>query len=124
MHDVQALTRFGAPLTIARTRWMFGFHRRLVRRCEWLTAMPNDGFLPHTPQTDAMTGYLEPNGEMGTTGARPQPGENRRVSIAVGPCVPQSPGAPAPKGWSPHRARHLTTITAPAMTVLDHLTAP
>ena len=40
---------------MARTRWMFGFQRRLVRRCEWLTLMPNCGFLPHTSQTDAMT---------------------------------------------------------------------
>jgi hypothetical protein len=29
-----------------------------VRRCEWLTDMPNDGFLPHTSHTDAMTGDL------------------------------------------------------------------
>ena len=39
----------------ARTRWMLGFQRRLVRRWEWLTLMPNDGFLPHTSQVDAIT---------------------------------------------------------------------
>lgn len=32
MHEVQALSRFGVPLTTARTRWMFGFQRRDVRR--------------------------------------------------------------------------------------------
>jgi hypothetical protein len=58
MHDVQAFRRRGDPFTMARIRWMLGFHRRLVRRCEWLTDMPNDGFLPHTSQTDAMTGIL------------------------------------------------------------------
>ena len=33
---------------------MFGFQRRLVRRCEWLRRMPKIGFLPHTSQTDAI----------------------------------------------------------------------
>jgi hypothetical protein len=28
----------------------------LVRRCEWLTFMPNDGFLPQMSHTDAMGG--------------------------------------------------------------------
>ena len=46
------------PPTTARTRWMFGFQRRLVRRCEWLMRMPNCGYLPHTSQTDAMTETL------------------------------------------------------------------
>ncbi len=55
MHDVQALTRFGDPSTMARTRWMLGFHRRLVRRWEWLMLIPNDGRLPHTSHTAAMT---------------------------------------------------------------------
>jgi hypothetical protein len=54
MQDVQTRTRWGEPSTTARTRWMLGFHRRLVRRCEWLMLMPNDGFLPHTSQTAAM----------------------------------------------------------------------
>ena len=42
--------------TMARTFCTFGFQRRLVRRCEWLMRIPNCGFLPHTSQTDAMTG--------------------------------------------------------------------
>jgi hypothetical protein len=33
---------------------MFGFQRRLVRRWEWETFIPNDGFLPQISQTDAM----------------------------------------------------------------------
>ena len=49
---MQTFTRLGEPFTIARTRWMFGFQRRLVRRCEWLSFMPKIGFLPHTSQTD------------------------------------------------------------------------
>lgn len=32
--EVQTLRRLGVPLTIARTRWMLGLKRRLVRRCE------------------------------------------------------------------------------------------
>ena len=50
--EVHTLTRLGVPFTMARTRWMFGFQRRFVRRCEWLSFMPKIGFLPHTSQTD------------------------------------------------------------------------
>src|SRR2546421_10454602 len=57
MHDVQTWTRFGLPFTIARTRWMLGFQRRLVRRWEWLMLMPNEGCLPHTSHTAAMTRF-------------------------------------------------------------------
>ena len=72
MQDVQTERRFGEPFTMARTRWMFGFHRRFVRRCEWEMLMPNDGFFPHTSHTAAMTRYLsegfrEP-GEVSITG--------------------------------------------------------
>jgi hypothetical protein len=55
---VHTFTRFGAPFTIARTRCTFGFHRRLVRRCEWLSFMPKIGFLPHTSQTDDIGTHL------------------------------------------------------------------
>jgi hypothetical protein len=34
MHEVQTLRRRGLPLTMARTRWMLGYQRLLVRRCE------------------------------------------------------------------------------------------
>src|SRR5687768_2516625 len=54
MQLVHTSTRFVVPPTTARTRWMFGFQRRLVRRCEWLTLMPNDGFLPQTSHVDAI----------------------------------------------------------------------
>src|SRR5262249_6266433 len=57
--DVHTLTRFGAPFTIARTRCTFGFQRRFVRRCEWLSFMPKIGFLPHTSQTDDIGTHLE-----------------------------------------------------------------
>ncbi|MEY2432849.1 MAG: hypothetical protein QOC92_2574 [Acidimicrobiaceae bacterium] len=57
MHEVQTCTRFGDPLTIARIRWMFGFQRRFERTCEWLMLTPNDGFLPHTSHTAAMTRF-------------------------------------------------------------------
>jgi len=56
MHEVHTWIRRGAPFTIARTFWTFGFQRRRVRRCEWLIDMPNDGRLPHTSQTDAIEG--------------------------------------------------------------------
>src|SRR5262245_51078175 len=54
MQPVQTCKRFGAPLTMARTRWMFGFQRRLVRRCECDTVMPHDGCFPQTSQTAAI----------------------------------------------------------------------
>jgi hypothetical protein len=54
MHDVQTETRLGLPATIARTRWMFGFQRRLLRRWEWLTRIPKDGCLPQISQTEAI----------------------------------------------------------------------
>ena len=37
---------------------MFGFQRRLVRRCECDTDMPHDGPLPHTSHTAAMTYFF------------------------------------------------------------------
>ena len=55
MQLVHTLTRLVEPFNEARTRWMFGFQRRLVRRCECDTDMPQEGPLPHTSQTDAMT---------------------------------------------------------------------
>ena len=68
------MTRLGDPFTIARTRWMFGFQRRLVRRCEWLSFMPKIGFLPHTSQTDDIAAHLyERDGDGGNR--RKEPGE-------------------------------------------------
>ena len=52
-HEAHTLRRLGLPDTIARTRWMFGFQRREVRRWEWETEYPNDGLLPQTSQVAA-----------------------------------------------------------------------
>src|SRR5690606_31792247 len=56
MHEVQAFTRFGVPPTTVRTRWMFGFQRRDVRRCECEMLLPKPGPLPQTSQL-AATGH-------------------------------------------------------------------
>src|SRR4051794_86570 len=60
MHEVHTCTRFGDPFTMALMRWMLGFQRRFERTCEWLMLTPNDGFLPHTSHTAAMTRFLQP----------------------------------------------------------------
>src|SRR5436190_23840682 len=57
MHEVQTCIRLVVPFTTVRTRWMFGFQRRFERTCEWLMLTPNDGFLPHTSHTAAMTRF-------------------------------------------------------------------
>jgi hypothetical protein len=44
--------RWLAPI-FARTVWMFGFHRRWVRRCECETDMPKPGPLPQMSHTAA-----------------------------------------------------------------------
>jgi hypothetical protein len=54
MQLVHAWIRRGVPSTSARTRWMFGFHRRLIRLCENVTDLPNQGFLPQTSHTAAI----------------------------------------------------------------------
>ena len=51
---MQTFTRFGVPFTTARTRCTFGFHRRGVRRWEWETAIPKNGFFPQMSQTAAI----------------------------------------------------------------------
>ena len=61
-HEVQTLRRFGVlpdlP-TMARTRWMLGFQRRLVRRCECEMLWPKLGLLPQTSQVAATVDLLE-----------------------------------------------------------------
>ena len=37
---MQTFIRLVVPLTTARTRWMFGFQRRFVRRCDSLPRTP------------------------------------------------------------------------------------
>src|SRR5437763_14673258 len=73
MQEVHTCRRLGAPLTMARTRWMLGFQRRFTRRWEWLIVLPNEGCLPHTSQTAATTRHL-------SLRAVQEPGE---VSIAA-----------------------------------------
>src|SRR3954466_2876438 len=87
MQPVQTCRRRGEPLTMARTRWMFGFQRRFVRRCEWLMLMPNEGCLPHTSQTAAMTRpSTRPNRELGKVSIRAHddcPGRYRRDDMTL-----------------------------------------
>jgi hypothetical protein len=49
-HDVQTVIRLGVPATTVRTRWMFGFQRRLVRRWECEMLCPKLGLLPQMSQ--------------------------------------------------------------------------
>ena len=65
MQLVHTWSRFGVPFTMARTRWMLGFQRRLVRRWEWLIDMPNDGCFPQTSHTAAMTRFASNQGNQG-----------------------------------------------------------
>ncbi len=50
---VQTLRRFGAPLTVARTRWMLGLNRRLVILRDHGRLLPKPGFLAQMSQTAA-----------------------------------------------------------------------
>ena len=56
MHDVHTLTRFLLPpgRATACTVWMFGSHRRLVRRCECDTDLPKPGPFPQISHTAAI----------------------------------------------------------------------
>src|SRR6202035_105952 len=65
MHPVQTYWRLGVPLTIVRTRRMWGRHIRLLRTWEWLMLIPNAGRLPQTSHTDAMDAHLDGQGTQG-----------------------------------------------------------
>ena len=65
MQPVHTLMRLADPLTTARTRWMFGFQRRFVRRWECDTDMPQEGCLPHTSHTAAILTALRARGPAG-----------------------------------------------------------
>src|SRR5664279_5538354 len=53
-HEVQTFSFRTVPgATCARIGWMFGSHRRWVRRWEWDTFIPKPGPLPHTSHTAA-----------------------------------------------------------------------
>src|SRR5439155_15752051 len=51
---VQTRMRRVVPFTTARTRWRFGYQRRLVLLFAWLTLCPDMGPLPQISQTRAM----------------------------------------------------------------------
>src|SRR4051795_7643338 len=52
MQEVHTFSlRVVPPPAGVRTVWMLGFHRRLVRRCEWDTLWPKPGPLPQTSHT-------------------------------------------------------------------------
>ena len=85
MQPVQTFMRLVDLPTTARTRWMLGFQRRLVRRWEWLRDLPNQGFLPQISQTDAITNPYHLN----------------RPVYRPGPRTAQGYGAP--EGDSNHR---------------------
>jgi hypothetical protein len=55
MQEVHTYILRERPPTTALTRWTFGSQRRFVRRCEWLTDIPKEGFLPHISHTAATT---------------------------------------------------------------------
>jgi hypothetical protein len=46
--EVQTVTRFGTPFTLARTVCKLGNQRLLVRLWACETEWPNDGFFPHS----------------------------------------------------------------------------
>ena len=48
MHAVHTRTCLLTPATTARTRFRFGFHRRLRVLFAWLTTFPYCGPLPHS----------------------------------------------------------------------------
>jgi hypothetical protein len=96
MHEVQTLSRFGVRPTTARTRWMFGFQRRDVRRCECEMLLPKPGPLPQTSQL-AATGHSKSfriYSEFRRTGIRSlkwlaggRPGVNRATEAAYNACL-------------------------------------
>ena len=76
MQEVHTFIRLGVRPTSARTVWMFGFQRRLVRRWEWEMLCPKLGPLPHTSQL-AATGNLLQIGNRGLVFARERPRLNQ-----------------------------------------------
>src|SRR5207248_10621289 len=60
MQLVHAWIRRGVPFTSARTRWMLGSQRRLIRLCEKVTDLPNHGFFPQMSHTAAIASTRVP----------------------------------------------------------------
>src|SRR4051794_19943356 len=88
MQEVQTfMRRVVPPPAGVRTVWMFGFQRRLVRRCEWDTLWPKPGPLPQTSHTLA-TGVLL---------------VGRRVAPIASGNLARVPDGPAPRRLGPTR---------------------
>src|SRR5215475_8899956 len=72
MHDVHTfILRVVPPPAGVRTTWMFGFQRRLVRRCEWDTLWPKPGFflqMSHTAATGISWMIVSRRWKVGATG--------------------------------------------------------
>src|SRR5256885_10897063 len=79
-------TLFPYP-TLSRS-WMFGLHRRFERTCEWLMLTPNDGFLPHTSHTAAMTRLprVLTSGRRGRLPGTDEPRSEEHTSELQSPC--------------------------------------
>ena len=97
---------------------MFGFQRRLVRRCEWLTLMPHDGFLPHISHTAAIgrcrrsivgLRYRQPSDRTGVVGRR---------------STTRPPRSSAARRTSRQRPGERVTYHRTAVTAVDRLDAP
>ena len=103
MHEVHTFRRLGVEPTTARTRWMLGFQRRLVRRCEWEMLCPKPGPLPQTSQVAATVHsllfvklFVGPSREVASVHPSRAP-INSRTRVA-------DPGAPSihdPRGVGP-----------------------
>ena len=114
MQEVQTWIRRGLPPTMARMRWMLGFHRRLVRRCEWLMLIPKDGRLPHTSQTAAIGNHAPRLIQAGRE--RPGPGED-----PVGDYLPGRPSRLASRGMETQQRLAATDLVAVIVAFRDAL---
>src|SRR3954464_1778165 len=111
MHEVHALIRRRLPGAMsARTDWMFGFHRRGVRRCECDTDIPKPGPLPHTSHTAATVNHSQrivhrPRGKAAPA-TRPSrsltvPGRGRRRTPRSGAGTARATAPVRPHGYPP-----------------------
>lgn len=90
MHDAHTLSVLWVPRpTTARTVWMFGLKRRLVRRCECDTDMPKPGPLPQTSQTAATDNT--PSTRLGRQRQRLSPETNSDNRTRVSDPLPVTP---------------------------------
>jgi hypothetical protein len=86
MHFAHAFTRLCDPFTTARTRWMFGFQRRLARLCEKETRLPKPGVLPQMSQTAAIADrWYQPFRDAPDARQRTVASAARSCSSVIGP---------------------------------------